>query len=97
MRALLNGLVPGLPEPAIAAILARAEGIPLYAVETVRMLVTDDRLVRDGDVYVVRGSLDRLSVPETLHALVAARLDGLDPTDRSLLQDARGPRAELHR
>src|SRR4029077_14518619 len=41
MRALLNGLVPGLPEPAIAAILARAEGIPLYAVETVRMLVTD--------------------------------------------------------
>ncbi len=88
MRALLNGLVPGLPEPAVAAILARAEGIPLYAVETVRMLVTDDRLVREGDVYVLRGSLDHLSVPETLHALVAARLDGLDPTDRSLLQDA---------
>jgi hypothetical protein len=41
------------------------------------MLVTDDRPVRDGDVYILRGSLDRLSVPETLHALVAARLDGL--------------------
>ena len=88
MRALLNGLVPGLPEPAIRAILARAEGVPLYAVETVRMLVTDERLVREGDVYAVRGALDRLSVPETLHALVAARLDGLDPTDRTLLQDA---------
>ena len=87
MRALLNGLVPGLPEPAIGRS-SPAGGVPLYAVETVRMLVTDERLVRDGDVYAVRGALDRLSVPETLHALVAARLDGLDPTDRTLLQDA---------
>ena len=38
MRALLAGLVPGLPESARRSILARADGIPLYAVETVRML-----------------------------------------------------------
>ena len=27
-------------------------------------------------------------VPNTLHALIAARLDGLDPADRALVQDA---------
>ena len=44
MRELLAGLVPGLPAPAVRAILERADGIPLYAVETVRMLVAEGRL-----------------------------------------------------
>ena len=39
MRSLLAGLVPGLPEGAVRAIVSRADGVPLYAVETVRMLV----------------------------------------------------------
>ena len=34
------------------------------------------------------GALTNLAVPETLQALISARLDGLDPSDRSLLQDA---------
>jgi class 3 adenylate cyclase/tetratricopeptide (TPR) repeat protein len=88
MRELLAGFVPGLPESAARAIIGRAEGVPLYAVETVRTLVTDGRLVLEGDAYRVHGSLDRLTIPETLHALIAARLDALDPADRSLLQDA---------
>ena len=50
MDDLLAGLVPGLPEPRRRAILDRAEGIPLYAVETVRMLLADGRLERvDGE------------------------------------------------
>ena len=88
MRRLLAGLVPGLPEAAVGAIVARAEGIPLYAVETVRMLVSEGRLVEEGGNYLPQGDLSTLSVPETLQALIAARLDALDPTDRSLLQQA---------
>src|SRR5207253_1492115 len=42
----------------------------------------------DGDVYVVTGDVDEVKVPETLHALVASRLDSLSPRERSLLQDA---------
>ena len=41
MRDLLAGLVPDLPEAATRTILERAGGMPLYAVETVRMLVAD--------------------------------------------------------
>jgi class 3 adenylate cyclase/tetratricopeptide (TPR) repeat protein len=88
MRQLLAGLVPGLPEGAIRAIVARADGIPLYAVETVRMLLSQDRLALDGDVYRPVGDLTTLAVPETLTALIASRLDGLDPADRQLVSDA---------
>ncbi len=88
MRELLAGLVPGLPEPASKAIASRAGGIPLYAVETVRMLVTEGRLKEEAGVYVPVGDLTTLAVPETLTALIASRLDGLDPADRTLIQDA---------
>ena len=85
---LLEGLVPGLPDDARERILARAEGVPLYAVETVRMLLDKGLLRREGDVYVPEGELGELAVPETLHALAAARLDGLGPDERRALQDA---------
>ena len=89
MRALLAGLVPGLPEAAARVVVARAEGIPLYAVETVRMLVAEGRLTAAGDgTYSPMGDLTTLAVPETLTALIAARLDGLEPADRSLVMDA---------
>ena len=79
MRELLAGLVPGLPDEAVAAIVARADGIPLYAVETVRTLVADGpaRRCEDG-VYAPRATSTNLAVPETLTALIAARLDSLD-------------------
>src|SRR6266511_4278508 len=87
MRELLEGLVPGLPERLREQILARAEGVPLYAVETVRMLLDRGLLVQEGPVYRPAGEIAALEVPETLHALIAARLDGLAMEERRLLQD----------
>jgi len=88
MQELLHGLVPGLPAALRDQILARAEGVPLYAVETVRMLLDRGLLVEDGAAYRVVGEVEALEVPETLHALVAARLVGLSPEERRLVQDA---------
>jgi len=87
MEELLAGLVPGLPDGLRRQILDRAEGIPLYAVETVRMLLDRGLLERHGDRHRVAGAIEDLEVPETLHALIAARLDGLAPSERRLLQD----------
>jgi class 3 adenylate cyclase/tetratricopeptide (TPR) repeat protein len=87
MEELLEGLVPGLPERLREQILARAEGVPLYAVETVRMLLDRGLLVQDGPVYTPTGEIETLEVPETRHALIAARLDGLSGEERRLLQD----------
>jgi class 3 adenylate cyclase len=87
MEELLTGLVPGLPASLCERILTRAEGIPLYAVETVRMLLDRGALVQEGAVYRPVGTIESLEVPETLHALIAARLDGLSAEERLLLQD----------
>jgi tetratricopeptide (TPR) repeat protein len=88
MREALDGLVPGLPEELMGRILRQAEGVPLYAVETVRMLLDRNLLTQDGSRYVLTGDVSELDVPETLQALSAARLDGLSPNERSVLQDA---------
>lgn len=87
MGDLVRGLVPQIDAPALAAIIARSEGIPLYAVETVRMLLDRGQLTEvDEGRYRLTGSLERLDIPETLQALIAARLDALEPELRSLLQ-----------
>ena len=88
MEALLLGLVPNLPSDAVRRIVDRAEGLPLYAVETLRMLVDRGVLEADGRHYVVTGDVPELKVPETLHALIAARLDALTPEQRGLVTDA---------
>jgi class 3 adenylate cyclase/tetratricopeptide (TPR) repeat protein len=88
MDSLLSQPVPGLPDDLRAKILERAEGIPFYAVETVRMLIDRGILVRDDGAFRLAGSVETLEVPESLQALIAARLDGLAPEERRLLQDA---------
>ncbi len=86
--ALLRGLVPGIDDDAIERIRERAEGVPFYAVETVRMLL-DRGLLEPGEAgYRVTGDLSSLQVPETLQTLIAARLDALEADERALLQDA---------
>jgi tetratricopeptide (TPR) repeat protein len=87
MDALLSGLAPGLAPELRGRILDRAEGVPLYAVETVRMLIDRGLLIRKGNEYETVGPIEQLDVPETLHGLIAARLDGLDPRERRFLQD----------
>ncbi len=94
MRDLLLGIAPDLPDQILAPIVDRADGIPLYAVETIRMLVATGRLGQvDGRIVTTGRPLSpedvgSLEVPPTLQALVAARLDRLPAADRSILQDA---------
>jgi tetratricopeptide (TPR) repeat protein len=88
MDALLRAPVPGLPDELRDRILERAEGIPFYAVETVRMLIDRGVLVREDGGFRLEGPIETLEVPESLQALIAARLDGLAPEERRLLQDA---------
>ncbi len=88
MDDLLSGLVPGLPDELRTRIRDRAEGVPLYAVETVRMLLDRGLVTREGSEYAPVGAIEALDVPETLHALIAARLDGLAPQERRVLEDA---------
>jgi class 3 adenylate cyclase/tetratricopeptide (TPR) repeat protein len=88
MATLVDSLVPGMPDGARDAITARAQGIPLFAVETIRSLIDHGVVERDGDSYRLAGTLGDLSVPDTLHALLAGRLDALPPDVRVIAADA---------
>jgi hypothetical protein len=88
MEALVDALVPGMPTAARARITAQAQGIPLFAVETVRALVDRDIVQPVEGVYRLTGEVGQLAVPGSLHALLAARLDALDPQVRRLITDA---------
>ncbi len=86
MGELLDGLVRGLPAEARTRIVSQAEGIPLYAIETVRALADRGVLVADGDRLALAGELGELDIPASLSSLLAARLDALDPEERELIR-----------
>jgi class 3 adenylate cyclase/tetratricopeptide (TPR) repeat protein len=88
MDRLVQELVPGMPESARSAVTTHAEGLPLFAVETIRSLIDRDIVRPVEGVYRLVGQLGELEVPGSLHALLAARLDALEPAVRRLVTDA---------
>ena len=85
---LVEALVPGMPASAVAAIAGQAQGNPLFAIETIRSLIDRDVVVPREGQYVLVGDVRALSVPDSLHGLLAARLDALDGDARALVADA---------
>jgi class 3 adenylate cyclase/predicted ATPase len=88
MDALVDALVPGMQPSARAAVTSQAQGVPLFAVETVRALIDRDIVQPVEGVYRLVGDIGELVVPDSLHALLAARLDSLEPGVRRLVADA---------
>jgi class 3 adenylate cyclase/tetratricopeptide (TPR) repeat protein len=88
MSELVTGMAPGISQDVVDLIVDRAGGVPLYAVEYVRMLINTGDLVLDGSAYRQTRELDEVALPDSLHAVVGARIDRLDAQQRALLQDA---------
>jgi class 3 adenylate cyclase/predicted ATPase len=88
MDALVDALVPGMPAAARATITSQAQGVPLFAVEVVRSLIDRDIVQPVDGVYRLAGDIGELAVPDSLHALLAARLDALEEELRRLVADA---------
>jgi class 3 adenylate cyclase/tetratricopeptide (TPR) repeat protein len=92
MRNLVSGLAGEVDPDLTDRIVRQSGGVPLYAVEVIRML-------RDGNGGTgrragagARGVTDKagaaLPIPDTLRSLVAARLDALPLAERSLVHAA---------
>lgn len=86
-ESLLTELVgaAGLPEGTVGAVLAIAGGNPLFLEETVRMLA-DMHLDRESIGDEVKSG--DFPVPNSLQALIGARLDMLPGSERTLAQTA---------
>ena len=79
MRELLAQRAPDLRRELVQPILEHAGGVPLYAVEVARM-IGDQRDRAAGDPLV-----GQIEVPDSLHGLIAARIDSLPADERRLL------------
>jgi tetratricopeptide (TPR) repeat protein len=74
-----------LPPQTQALLLERAGGNPLYTEEFVRMLADRGLIDRRGRVV---SDLRDVTFPDSVQALIAARLDTLPPRRKDVLQDA---------
>ena len=78
---------PVLPVEVQTPILERSGGNPLYAEEFVRLMKDRGLLTKDGASWqLVDGA--EIPFPDTVQALIAARLDTLSPERKALLADA---------
>jgi len=69
-------------------VLAQAQGNPLFLEELIQSLKDAGTLIGDRGRYRLSQSVDRLTMPETVHLVLAARIDLLDSMPKSLLQTA---------
>ena len=86
-----------LPPDARRRIAEAAEGNPLFVEEMLAMLIDDGLLRPQNGGWRAGGDLSRLAVPATIHALLAARLDRLDGSERHVIERASVEGKVFHR
>ena len=88
--ALIQNLLEQAPLPGTvrARITRTAEGNPLFVEEMVAMLIDDELLHQEDGHWATADDLSQVSVPPTIHALLAARLDRLRHEERQVIESA---------
>ncbi len=85
----IAGLLSGTAPPGLAKSVAeRTNGNPLFVEETVASLLETDALTRDGDGWTMHASWDAVTLPTSIEAVLAARLDLLSRRTATVLQEA---------
>lgn len=89
-RTLVERLLGAHPSVAslIPRIAERSDGHAFFVEEMIRSLVATRKLVGEEGEYRAAGTVDELSLPATISALLDARIDGLAERERLVLQAA---------
>ena len=77
-----------LPDGLCALIAESAQGNPLFVEHMLAMLVEDGVLTRSNGSWKLTSSVEKVPVPPTIAALIAARLDRMNGEERSVLECA---------
>jgi tetratricopeptide (TPR) repeat protein len=75
-------------EPIKALLIERTQGNPFFLEEMVRTLVETEVLAGEPGGYRLLSQMPSIQVPDTVQAILAARIDRLSPDDKQLLQTA---------
>jgi class 3 adenylate cyclase/tetratricopeptide (TPR) repeat protein len=80
------------PHPSLAGIperiCARASGNPYYAEEAVQALIDEGHVEGQSGSYVLAKPIESWRIPDSVHALISARIDRLPEEPKGLLQYA---------
>ncbi|GMQ86752.1 MAG: adenylate/guanylate cyclase domain-containing protein [Acidimicrobiia bacterium] len=89
MAELVTSVVSDAPPDLVETLVEKSGGVPLYAVELLRMLLSQELIAPDKEGrFSVTGDVADIEIPDSLQSLVGARLDQLETEERALLQDA---------
>ncbi|MEP6807840.1 MAG: adenylate/guanylate cyclase domain-containing protein, partial [Chloroflexota bacterium] len=80
--------VAELPDALRAEIVTKADGNPFYVEEILQRLIDEGALARDGERWKATKSIGAVVIPDSVQALLAARIDALLPEERRVLQEA---------
>ena len=89
-RSMIEGLLGdgSLDTAVLDRVVAASEGNPLFAEQLLGMLVDEHLLELDGDTWRFTDELSEITVPPTIQALLASRLDTLESSERSVIEPA---------
>jgi class 3 adenylate cyclase/tetratricopeptide (TPR) repeat protein len=85
LGALLSG---ALPQDLGELVVERAEGNPFFVEELLGMLIDRGMLRRDNGGWTLDDLPPDFAVPDSVHAVLAARIDLLEPAEKAALQAA---------
>lgn len=87
---LVEHLLPMLPPPITERILEKAEGNPFFVEEVVRIMIEAKVVVRDGltGQWQTGRAAGELRIPDTVEAVVMARVDRLEDNVKDVLKVA---------
>ncbi|HEV8338636.1 MAG TPA: tetratricopeptide repeat protein [bacterium] len=76
------------PEEVVALVLRRAEGNPLFMEEMLRVLVEGGILSKENGRWALTIPLGEVAIPDTVQAVIGARVDTLPLPEKQTLQGA---------
>ena len=77
-----------MPASVRSEIVRRAEGNPFFIEEILRQLIDEDCIVRSGDRWKAAEKISKVQIPDTVQAVLAARIDLLSAAEKRALQCA---------
>jgi class 3 adenylate cyclase/tetratricopeptide (TPR) repeat protein len=78
--------IANLPDNVRRLIMDRSEGNPFYLEEIIRNLIDQGVLVHEGSTWRATKEIAQVSIPDSLHGVLQARIDRLGEDVRSTLQ-----------
>jgi class 3 adenylate cyclase/tetratricopeptide (TPR) repeat protein len=80
--------VAELPAALRSEIIAKADGNPFFVEEILQRLIDEGALERDGERWRATQTIGEVKIPDSVQALLAARIDALQAEERRVLQEA---------